>query len=91
MENTDIITGYSQAGEHREDENCFTAQALILLSDGGTKPVSAPRASDPVLSCGITGTLIPGRVTQLLRNVTDTILRLSNGTGVAWSPLPATG
>lgn len=63
-------------------DSCFPAGTLITLTDGSCKPIEAIARGDVVMSFDGTGTLVPGRVTQLLANVTDTWLELSNGTVV---------
>ena len=64
------------------NDMCFASGVVVQLSDGLEKPISEIVAGDVVLSFDASGTLVPGRVTQLLPNVTDTFLRLSNGTVV---------
>ena len=64
------------------NDMCFASGVVVQLSGGFEKPISEIVAGDIVLSFDASGALVPGRVTQLLPNVTDTFLRLSNGTVV---------
>ena len=64
------------------ENQCFTSNTDVSLWGGHAIPISEIVAGDVVLSFDASGALVPGRVTQLLANVTDTFLRLSNGTVV---------
>lgn len=74
--------GAIQSGTLSSENNCFASGVVVQLSGGFEKPISEIVAGDVVLSFDASGALVPGRVTQLLPNVTDTFLRLSNGTVV---------
>lgn len=61
---------------------CFSSNAEITLTDLSTKKICDISVGDKVLSFSSSGALVPGLVTQLLSNVTDTWLLLSNGSVV---------
>lgn len=63
-------------------EQCFPAGTPIRLWDGSTVPIEEITPSDIVMSFNAAGDLVPGRVTQLLHNVTAEWLKLSTGTVV---------
>lgn len=61
---------------------CFPAKTEISMLDGTSIGIEYISPGDIVLSFDQQGNLKEGRVTQLLHNVTDTWLHLSNGTYV---------
>ncbi len=61
---------------------CFSVGTSIVMADGCCKFIEDVRVGDEVLSFDSRGCLVPGRVTRLYENVTDTWLKLSNGTVV---------
>lgn len=61
---------------------CFPRSTLISLPCGKKIPISEVASGTLIASFNTEGDLVSGRVTQLLQNVTDTWLHLSNGTYV---------
>ena len=63
-------------------QECFPANTPILLADGTETDIETIDLSTTIMAHDEFGNLVPGRVTQLLHNITNEWIILSNGTTV---------
>lgn len=95
----DIVTGHPSAESSllirtifdTIEGTCFTADALITLWDGTSKPIAEIMAGDVVESFDAEGKLVPGRVARTFRGETDAWVELRytlNGKEIALTATP---